>query len=194
MAVVSTAITGAILAAGQARFPGSQNLPRVASAVGRSVPLWLPFLANVTVQGVTVGVAGAGTVNGKLFVSGGAGLVAAALQQAGMVGTSSVGLGLAVGTGVASVLNATAQYTGISAGVGVGADTSKVSFANASSLIAILLPNLQAAGVRGPQGPQLALGLGRGIAQLVQTGFGFGGVVGSPSPVPAVSTSINTVF
>lgn len=191
---MSAAITGAILSAGQARFPGSQNLPRIAAAVGRSVPLWLPLLANVTTQGVTVGVAGAGAVNGKLFVSGGAALVVSALRQAGMIGPAATGLGLAVGSGVSTVLNASAQYLGTSAGVGVGTDASKVSFTNSATLITLLLANLRAAGVRGPQGPQLATGLGRGIAQLVRTGFGFGAVVGSPSPVAAVSTSLSTVF
>jgi hypothetical protein len=194
MAVVSAAITGAILSAGQGNFPGSQNLARVASAVGRTLPLWLPLLTNVNVVGVTSGVAGVGTVNGKLFVSGGAALVVASLRQAGLGGPTATGLGLAVGTGVSAVLNSSAQYLGVSFGVGVGADASKVSFTNSATLIPLLLSNLRAAGVQGPQGPQLATGLGRGIAQLVQTGFGFGAVVGVPSPVGAVSTSLSTVL
>jgi hypothetical protein len=194
MAVVSAAITGAILSASQGGFPGSQNLPRIATAVGRSLPQWLPLLTNVTVLGVATGVAGVGAVNGKLFVGGGVPLVVAALKQAGLAGPTAVGIGTAVGAGVSSILNSTAQYVGASPGVGVGADASKVSFTNSATLIAVLLSNLRAAGVSGPQGPQLATGLGRGLAQLVQTGFGVGGVVGLPSPVSAVSTSISTVF
>lgn len=194
MAVVSAAITSAILAASQGPFPGSQNLPKIASAVGRSLPLWLPLSTNVLAQGVTSGVAGVGTVNGKLFVSGGAGLVVAALAQAGLVGPTGIGIGTAVGTGVASVLNASAQYIGASPGVGVGSDVTKVSFTNGATLIGLLFPNLQAVLVRGPLSSQLATGLGNGIAQMMSTGYGFGGVVGSPSPIPAVSTSLNTVF
>lgn len=194
MAVVSAAITSAILAAGQGIFPGSQNLPRIATAVGRSLPTWLPVPTNVLVQGVTTGVLGGGTVNGKLFVTGGAALVVAGLAAAGMTGPAASGLGTAVGSGVASVLNSTAQYTGSSPGVGVGSDVSKISLSNSGTLIAILLGNLQGAGVNGPLASQLATGLGTGIARIVQTGFGFGGVVGSPSPIPAVSTSLSTVL
>jgi hypothetical protein len=194
MAVTSAAITSAIIAAGQATFPGSQNLPRIASAVGKSVVAWLPAPTNVLTNGVTSGVAGAGSVNGKLFVVNGAALVVAGLNQAGVTGPSAQGLGTAVGSGVAATLNASAQYTGASPGVGVGADVSKVSLSNSATLIGILLGNLQAAQVNGAQAPRLANGLGLGIANLLQTGFGFGGVAGSPSPIPAVSTSISLVF
>jgi hypothetical protein len=194
MAVVSAALTSAIIAAGQAIFPGSQNLPRIASAVGKSLPQWLPIPTNVLAQGACVGVAGAGTVQGKLFVLNGAALVVAGLNQVGINGPSAQGLGTAVGSGVASVLNSSLQYSGTSAGVGVGADTSKVRRSNSATLVGILLTNLQAAQVNGQQAPRLASGLGIGIANLVQTGFGFGGITGSPSPVPAVSTSISLVF
>ena len=194
MAVVSAALTSAIIAAGQATFPGSQNLPRIASAVGKSIPIWLPIPTNVLAQGVTVGVAGAGTVNGKMFVLNGAALVVAGLNQVGINGPSAQGLGTAIGAGVASVLNSSMQYSGASAGVGVGTDVSKVSLSNSATLVGILLGNLQAAQVNGQQAPRLASGLGLGIANLVNTAFGFGGVVGSPSPVPAVSTSISLVF
>jgi hypothetical protein len=194
MAVVSAAITSAIIAAGQAIFPGSQNLPRIASAVGKTLPQWLPLPTNVLAQGATVGVAGVGTVNGKLFVLNGAVLVVAGLNQAGINGPSAQGIGSAVGSGVASVLNSSLQYSGTSAGVGVGADTSKISLSNAGTLISLLLGNLQASQINGQQAARLATGLGNGIANLVQTGFGFGGVTGSPSPVSAVSTSISLVF
>jgi hypothetical protein len=194
MAVASAAITSAILAAGQATFPGSQNLPRIASAVGKTLPVWLPIPTNVLAQGAAVGLAGVGSVNGKMFVLNGAALVVAGLQQAGINGPTSQGVGTAVGSGVASVLNASLQYSGASPGVGVGADTSKVSLSNSATLIALLLTNLQAAQVNGQLAPRFASGIGLGIANLVQTGFGFGGVSGSPSVVPAVSTSVSLVF
>jgi len=194
MALVSAAITSAIITAGQAVFPGSQDLPRIASAVGKSVPSWIPLPTNVLVKGSTVGVAGAGSVNGKLFFAGGTALVIAGLQQAGINGQSAAGLGTAVGSGLATVLNSAAQYSGISAGVGVGGDVSKISLSNSATLIGILLANLQASGVNGQMAPRVAQGLGIGIADMVQTGFGFGGVTGSPSPVPATGTSISLVF
>lgn len=194
MAVVTAALTSAILAAGQATFPGSQNLPKIASAIGKSIPQWLPIPTNVLVQGVTAGVAGGGSVNGKMFVQNGVALVVAGLNQAAVNGPSAQGLGTAVGSGVASVLNSSLQYTGASPGVGVGTDTSKVTLSNSATLIGILLSNLQAAQVNGQQAPRLASGLGLGIANLVQTATGVGGVAGSPSPIPAVSTSISTVF
>lgn len=194
MAVVSAALTSAIITAGQAVFPGSQNLPKIASAVGKTLPIWLPLPSNVFAQGVTVGLAGAGTVQGKMFVLNGAALVVAALNQAGVNGPSAQGLGTAVGSGVASVLNAALQYSGVSPGVGAGTDFSRVRLANSGTLIPLLLANFQAAQISGQQGPRLATGLGRGIANLVQTGFGFGGVAGVPSPIPAVSTSFSLVF
>jgi hypothetical protein len=194
MAVTSAAISSAIIAAGQAIFPGSQNLPRIASAIGKTLPQWLPIPTNVLVQGATVGVAGVGTVNGKLFVLNGVALVTAGLNAAGINGPSAQGLGTAVGSGVSSVLNSSLQYSGTSPGVGTGADTSKISLANAGTLIPLLLTNLQASQINGQQAARLATGLGNGIANLVQTGFGFGGVTGSPSPVAAVSTSVSLVF
>jgi len=116
------------------------------------------------------------------------------VNQVGINGPSAQGLGTAVGSGVASVLNSSLQYSGTSAGVGSGSDTSKISLSNSATLVGILLSNLQASQVNGQQAPRLASGLGLGIANLVQTGFGFGGVSGSPSVVPAVSTSVSLVF
>ena len=194
MAVATLALTSAIIAAGQATFPGSQNLPRLASAVSKSVVAWLPNPLNVLVQGVTVGVAGAGAVNGKMTVFNGAALVVAGLNSAGVNGPSAQGLGTAVGSGVASALNSSLQYIGISVGVGVGSDTSKVSLSNSAALSALLLANFPAAQINGQQALRLSQGLGLGIGNLLNTGIGIGGVAGSPSPISAVSTSVSTVF
>lgn len=194
MAVLSQALTLAIISASQARFPGSINMPKIASAVGKSLPIWLPLPTNVFVQGVSVGVAGAGTVTGKMFVQNGARFCVAGLQQAGVAGVSAQGVGAAVGTGVAAVLNAALEYRGTAPGVGSGFDASKVRAANPATLIPTLTSNMQSVGLNGISAPLVATGLSIGIANLVQTGFGFGGVSGSPSPVPAVSTSISSVF
>jgi hypothetical protein len=194
MALTTASMTGAIITAAQARFPGSQVTPKLAAAVSRSVLSWISVSTNVTVQGVTTGTAGAGSVNGKLGFSGPANLVSAALTQAGVTGPTAPGIGGAVGRGVLATLNASAQYTGASVGVGTGSDVSKVSNSNSATLIPILLANLGSQSVGGASASQLATGLGRGIADLVKTGAGAGGVVGIASPVAAAGTSVSVVF
>lgn len=191
MAVTSGAITGAIIAAGPS---GSQVLPLIASAIGRSLQAWLPLPVNVRVQGVTSGLAGSGVVTGKMaFLS--RGQVLSGLRAAGAAGPSALSLGQAVETGVTSVLNSSAQYLGTSVGVSSGTDISKVALSNQASLTALLAANLPAAGVAGLNSPALALGFGIGLASLVQTGFGFGGVAPTvPAPSPAAGTSLSTVF
>lgn len=193
MAVASAAITGSILAIANASFPGTKNMPLIATAVGNAMLSWLPIIINVLNQGVTVGVAGSGSVNGKMFFTPN-GATIGTLQAAGINGINSTGIGTSVENGTAAILNSSAQYTGVSFGVGVGGDVSKISFANSATLIGILIGNLQAAGINGTLAAQLGTGLGNGLATLVATGYGFGGVAGSPSPIPAVGTSISVVF
>ena len=197
MAIVPSAqsIMDAINLAGQGTFTGSTVLPRIASAVAISMTAWLPIPTNVTVQGNTVGVAGAGNVQGKFFFVGqGAPLMIAGLNSAGLTGLNATFLGTAVGNGVWSALNALAQYTGTSAGVGVGADASTIPNANEGTLLPILQANLAGQAILGINSAQLAQGLARGIADIVKTGVGIGGVTGSASIVPATSTSVSVVF
>lgn len=191
----SALIAQQINLAGQGTFTGSTVLPRIASAVGSAIPTWIPVPTNVTVQGTTVGVAGAGAVNGKLFFVGqGAALMIAGLNSAGLTGSNGIRLGTAVGNGVWTAFNQLAQYVGTSAGVGVGADVSTIPNANEGTLIPILQSNLAGRLITGINSAQLAQGLARGIADIVKTGVGIGGVTGSPSPVPAVGTSVSLVF
>ena len=188
-------IMDSINLAGKGTFTGSIVLPRIAAAVGISIPAWIPVIANVRVQGTTVGVLGAGAVTGKLMFAGqGAGVMIAALNSAGLTGVNATHLGTAVGNGVWTALNALAQYVGVSPGVGLGTDVSTVLNANEAALLPILQANLAGQAIVGINSAQLAQGLSRGIATIVKTGFGVGAVVGSPSPIPAVSTSISTVF
>ena len=194
MALTTASLSGAIISFGQARYPGNQTIPKIAPAVARSVLAWVPAPANVTVQGVTAGTAGVGTVNGKIQLTGAPNLVSLALQAAGVTGPVSPGVGLSVGTGVLSTFNTWAQYTGASAGVGTGSDSSKVTNANPATLIPILLGNLTAQAVAGTSNTALATGLANGIANLLLTGLGLGGVVGSASPVGAAGTSVSVVF
>lgn len=194
MALTTASLSGSIISFGQARYPGSQTIPKIAPAVARSVLSWVSVPANVTVQGVTAGTAGVGTVNGKLGLTGAPNLVSLALQAAGVTGPSSAGVGLSVGAGVLATFNASAQYSGASAAVGTGSDTSKVTRANAATLIPILLANFTAQQVAGVSNTTLATGISNGIASLLLTGLGLGGVVGSASPVGAAGTSVSVVF
>lgn len=181
--------------AGQGVFTGSTVLPRIASAVGSAIPAWIPLLTNVTVRGTTVGVAGAGSVQGKLFFTGqGAALMIAGLQSAGLTGSNGVRLGTAVGNGVWAALNQVAQYAGTSPGVGSGTDVSTIPNANEGTLLPILQGNLAGQVILGINSAQLAQGLSRGIADIVKTGVGVGGVTGAASIIPAVSTSVSLVF
>lgn len=194
MAVIPSALTGAIMAAGNAIYPGSQNLPKIATAIGNAVPSWLPIPTNVVAQGVTAGTVGAGTTSGKMaFVPTGL-IVTGAFSAAGLTGLAFSGIATAVETGTASALNASAQYQGTSAAVGAGTDATKISLSNPTTLIALMLSNLAAVGVLGPTQAQLATALGNGISLLVQTGFGFGAVAGASGPSPAAGTSVSLVF
>lgn len=168
--------------------------PRLATAVARSILSWVSVPANVTVQGVTAGTVGVGTVNGKMTFSGAPNLVSAALAQAGVVGPTSPGQGLAIGSGVLAVLNSSAQYAGTSAAVGTGSDISKTSNANPATLIPILIGNLGSQQVAGSNQPRFATGIANGIANLLLTGTGLGGVVGIASPIGATGTSVSVVF
>lgn len=182
------------MAVGAAIFPGSQNLPKIATAVGLSVPAWLPNPLNVLALGGTVGLSGGGTVLGKMFVTP-AGQISAALTAAGLVGMNSPLLGLSVEQGFAAAFNASAQYVGVSIGVSAGVDVSKVINSQGALLIPILQANLLGAGISGATAPQLAVGLGLGISALVLTGIGVGGVIPlAPAPAPGVGISISTLF
>ena len=194
MALTTPSLSGAIISFGQARFPGSQVIPKIAPAVARSILAWVSAPVNVTMLGITAGTAGTGSVNGKVTLSGPPNIVSAGLAQAGVTGPSSAGVGLSVGAGVVSTFNSSAQYTGASIGVAAGGDTSKVTNANLAALIPILLANLSAQAVAGVNNTSLATGLATGIANLLLTGAGLGGVVGSPSPTAAVGTSVSVVF
>lgn len=193
MAVIPNALTGAILAAGAA-FPASKQLPQIATAVGNSVPAWLPLPSNVLSLGVTVGLAGAGIATGKIFVIP-AGQVVGAVSAAGLTGPVARNIALAVEQGTAALLNASAQYLGVSIGVSAGSDVTKVALSNPATLISLLLANLAAAGLTGSNQPLFATGLGSGIASLVATGFGFGGVAPVvPAPAPSAGVSTSVVF
>lgn len=180
--------------AGAGIFPGSQMLPKIATAVGNSVPVWMPAPVNVLAIGITTGVSGGGNVQGKMQCVP-AGQMAASVLAAGYVGVDAPLLAMAVEIGFGAAFNASAQYTGLSVGVSGGTDVSKITIANAATLTPILVANLAALSVFGVNAARLALGLSTGISLIVLTGFGFGGVIPvAPAPAPGVGVSTSIVF
>jgi hypothetical protein len=197
MAVSEAALNGSIQAAGQAIMPGSTVFPRIATAVARSVKKWI---STVTVNGITAGTAGAGTVLGKMFFVS-AGQIAGGLSAAGFVGPTAPMLAQAVQTGLNGHLVAVTQYAGASAGVSAGSDVSKVLrsspglIATPGTLAFFLYTSLVGLAVAGLKTPQLAQGLANGIALYVATGTGAGAVAPvTPAPAAAAGTSISVMF
>ena len=105
-----------------------------------------------------------------------------------------VSLASVVAFGISNAFTSSAQYLGTSGGVGIGQDVSKVTVANAASLVPFLLGNLSGAlGGSGLALPQLVTGLANGIATLLLSGTGTGTVVGAPSPAPATGATLSVV-
>ncbi len=190
MPVVAPAVAAAILAAGP-DLTGS-SFTRLATVVGIALSAWAPVPANVVIQGVTTGAAGAGAVTGKLYVVP-APLPVSASALAVLFGNIAPSVARAIGVGVANALNASALYQGASAGVGSGADVSKVSFANGMSLVAALSLAATSTAFSGVDVPRICAALGPGIAALLLTGSGIGVVAGPVGPAPGVGTSLSWV-
>lgn len=192
MPLTAPIITNAIIAAGpELKGPSWFQLCGV---LGVAVMSWAIVPANVVLAGATTGVAGAGAVYGKLSVIPSPLPVNLGMTLSGLLGPSAPSVGRAVGVGVAAAINASAAYQGVSPGVGTGTDVSKVTFANGPALT-LLITNVAASmGMVGPSMPQLANGLGTGIAALLMTGTGLGTVTGPAGPSPSVSTSISRVI
>jgi hypothetical protein len=191
MPIVAPAITSAILTASPT-LRGPVWL-QMAGAIGRSVAIWSRIQTNVTLVGSVIGTVGGGLVTGKFFLVPVPLPVNAAVAATSLLGPSASLVATAVGVGVGTSLNASAGYRGTSTGA-IGADISKVVFSDGPSLVAVLVSNFNAAGLRGPQAAQLALGLGNGIAAMVLTGGGTGVAAGAPGPSPGTGISKSALF
>ena len=101
---------------------------------------------------------------------------------------------MAVGIGVGTSYSASGQYIGTSVGVGVGADVSKVVFANPATLQPLLVSGLAAQGLIGPAAAQLAAALSPGIATMFLTGFGTGAATGPTGPAPGTGVSKSSII
>lgn len=192
MPLSAPTITAAILAAGtDLRGP---SWFRLAPVIGAAVYAWSQIPGNLVVSGVTVGVAGGGSVFGTLVVPPNPVPVEAAAAAAGLLGFAAPMLARAIGVGVATAFSTSGTYIGVSAGVGTGTDVSHIVSANGPALIAAITAAAGASGVLGVNVPRIASGLGTGIAVLLLTGSGVGVVTGPSGPSPAAGTSISRVF
>jgi hypothetical protein len=192
MPVVGPAITAAIIAAGP-ELKGPDFI-RLAAVVGTATATWATIPGNIVLTGVTTGALGAGQTFGKLTVVPVPLPVNFAMIGAGLFGVNAASVGRAVGMGVATALNASAAYQGVAVGVGVGADVSKVVFANPATLMGLISSTGAASGMAGPTMAQLSTALGIGISGILLTGFGVGSVTGGAGPSPAVGTSLSRVI
>jgi len=191
MPVAPPAVTAAIIAAGPLlKGPAWFQL---AAAIGVGVVSWSAVPANVVMVGSTTGAAGGGQVTGKLILPPIPAPVIAALTGVGVVGLNAPQVGAAVGIGIGTAYSATGIYVGQSVGA-IGADVSKVVFANPATLITSLNATMAAQGIIGPASKQLAAGLGAGIASMFLTGFGTGVSAGPAGPAPGTGVSRSSII
>lgn len=191
MPVTPPAVTGAIIAAGpMLKGPAWFQL---STAIGIAVVGWSVVPANVVMVGSTTGAAGGGQVTGKLVLPPFPLPVIGGLTGVGMVGLNAPQVGAAVGIGIGTAYSASGGYVGQSVGA-IGADVSKVVFANPATLVANLNAAMAAQGIIGVASKQLSVGLASGIASMFLTGFGAGVSVGAGGPAPGIGVSRSSII
>lgn len=195
MALTPAVILGSLLAArasGGVPMNGV-NFDKMAMGIANSVSTWAVMQPqNLALTGVAVGTGGVGNIMApttKLIVPPNPGLMMGAFAGAGLVGPSGSSLATVIAIGISTAFTSAGQYQGLSPMVGVGSDTSKITVANAASLIGLLNVNLGA----GPLAGVLSIGLGNGIAALLLQGFGMGAITGVPAPYPASGATLSGV-
>jgi len=156
------------------------------------VVTWSAVPANVLVTGNTTGTVGGGAVTGKITLPPIPAPVIASLSGLGVLGLQAPQVGSAVGIGIANAYTASAIYVGQSIGA-IGANVSKVTFANPATLVASLNVALTGQGFNGLVSRQLASGLAPGIVSLFLTGFGTGAAVGAAGPSPGTGVSTASI-
>lgn len=200
--VPATAISSAIR--GAAGFPGGNSWPILCDAIGNAVSTWAVVPGNVTIQGATAGVVGAGTVLGIMQFNGDPATAAAVMQGSGLAGNSASQVATAISAGLLSSLSGTLQYQGVSVGVAQGTDISAVIAVNTATLITQLQASHVAlcgafGGGTGSATPVLYSAIASGIAVILSTGVTLpgSGIVtpaGPLGPASSVGTSISFVI
>lgn len=189
MPVSPVTLTPNLVASFQAYGIRGPSYPQVAQGIAQA---FTAFLATIPVQTTHIGLPGAGTGTGKVTIepTSGIGLVTSALTAAGVTGPSASSLATGIVTALAIELNTTAivqvAVTGVSVGTGVG----NLAFASAASFIPLLQANLNGAGILGVSVPQLALGIGNGVATWMKTGIINTVDVGQPAPPPVTVSGV----
>lgn len=182
-----------------ADFPGGPSFHTLTNAIGLALPQWLP--TGVVLHGLTAGMAGAGTVNGRLIFLGEAATVLTELQAGGVGGPQSSRVARAISLGLTEVLTGS-SYVGISAGVSTGTDISLVATVNTVTLAAILESNHRglctSMGGLGSVAPGFYLAVARCIGAVIQTGVTVPGAgIVAPSGIagflPAAGTSVSAI-
>ena len=193
MPTLAPALTASIIAAGPTLK--GPSFFKTAAAVGQGVSAWLLLGPAATVMtGSVTGTAGAGVVNGKLFVVPVVPAMTAAFAANLMVGPTAAKLAAAVTMGLANNLNATATYKGVAAGVGAGPDISKVTAAIPATLIPILVGSFASKGMVGPSALRLSTAIAVGTCAVIMTGTGTGVATGPTGPAPATGISTCTIL
>ncbi len=185
MALNSASITAAVISA--APFPGGPGFPILANAIGLAVYTWAVIPANVRLQGVTTGLAGAGAVLGSVIIPPNPALASAIIASSGLVGPTAPLLATALGVGIPTAF-LSAQYSGGSVGVSAGSDLSKITFANTATLIPLLTAFLA-----GSSSPIVANAIASVVSGILLTGTGVG-VVAPVAPAPGPGAGISTSF
>lgn len=194
------ALTPAILVAALqgSRSSGSVSLmgpdyDRIVVGIAQAIFQWgVGQPQNLALTGSAVGSAGVGAitpVTTRITVPPSFGIMLSALTGAGVKGPTGVSMASAVSNGISLAFSSSAQYTGVSSTVGAGQDISRITVANAATLIALLNANLG----NGPSIGMLSNGLGNGIASMLLQGVGTGTVTGIPTPFAATGVTFSTV-
>lgn len=199
MALTSAAIYSSLTAArasGPLPFSGP-NFDLLMNGVAQAVFAWaISQPANVQLIGASTGTAGAGTIlapTTRILVPPNIPLVVGSLAGVGVGGPNSASLAAVIAMGISSAFTTYAQYTGTVAGVGAGLDVSKVTIANAATLVPLLRGFIGGSmGGVGPVMGQVSVGLANAISGLLLGGTGTGTVTGAtgPSPAAGISTSV----
>jgi hypothetical protein len=162
-------------------------------AIGQAVVTWSQIPGNVVIVGSTSGALGAGTVNGKFFLPFPSAPMVGSLSANAINGTTSPQAGVAIAMGIGAAYTSFAGYTGLSTGA-IGADTSKVVFANGATLGVLLVSSFSANGIVGPTAGQMAVALSVGIALGFTTGYGVGVSVGAGGPMVGTGVSNSKII
>jgi hypothetical protein len=163
-ATLTPTLVASLKGAGVAGVSG----PNLAISIANAMTQFLPSV-SVTTQ--HVGVLGAGTGTGKVFLepSSGISILASSLTGQGLTGVSNPQLASGIISGLTQEFNALATcqvvITGTSTGTGVATLVNPIS----SLLTSFLISNFKANGLAGASSESLAIAIGNGVSTWLRT-------------------------